>query len=283
MDFVDYRKKLGIGFSDEQKFKLFKTKAFNILSVIGNGYSGSIEYDEYFEFCMETGSQINPRHTDSYAGHDRFADCVKILSSHISTMPEFLSYLVWFANSIHTKKTCGSDWNRKKYVNFISLALNECHIAFDLLEDDGKYFIFPKGAKELDDALVSEPLEWLKKYPKSHKEWIEALKLYADLSDGNPSEVADKFRKALERFFQEFFESEKSLENMKSEYGDFLTSKGVPAEIKNNLEKLLDLYAKYMNNYAKHHDKAGQNVLEYILYQTGNLIRLLITLKQEEK
>ena len=56
---------------------------------------------------------------------------------------------------------------------------------------------------------------------------------------------------------------------MKSEYGDFLTSKGVPAEIKNNLEKILDLYAKYMNNYAKHHDKTGQNVLEYILYASG--------------
>ena len=37
-----------------------------------------------------------------------------------------------------------------------------------------------------------------------------------------------------------------------------------------------------MNNYAKHHNKTSRNVLEYIMYQTGNIIRLLITLKQEE-
>ena len=35
-----------------------------------------------------------------------------------------------------------------------------------------------------------------------------------------------------------------------------------------------------MNNYAKHHDKTSINVLEYIMYQTGNIIRLLITLKK---
>ena len=68
---------------------------------------------------------------------------------------------------------------------------------------------------------------------------------------------------------------------MKSEYGDYLKEKGVPSELSNNFEKLLDLYTKYINNYAKHHDKTSKNVLEYIMYQTGNLIRLLITLKQD--
>lgn len=37
-----------------------------------------------------------------------------------------------------------------------------------------------------------------------------------------------------------------------------------------------------MNGYAKHHDKTELNVLEYLMYQTGNIIRLLITLKQAE-
>ena len=37
-----------------------------------------------------------------------------------------------------------------------------------------------------------------------------------------------------------------------------------------------------MNGYAKHHDKTELNVLEYLMYQTGNIISLLITLKQAE-
>lgn len=74
-----------------------------------------------------------------------------------------------------------------------------------------------KGAKELDDALVSKPLEWLASYTKARTAWVKALKGYSEQTDENASEIADKFRKALEAFFQEFFNSEKSLENYKTE------------------------------------------------------------------
>ena len=66
------------------------------------------------------------------------------------------------------------------------------------------------------------------------------------------------------------------------EYGRYLKSIGVPAEITGNMETLLQAYANFMNGYAKHQDATSMNVLEYIMYQTGNIIRLLITLKQEE-
>lgn len=45
----------------------------------------------------------------------------------------------------------------------------DLYIPFEVLNDEEGYFIFPKGAKELDNALVSQPLEWLKEYPKAHK------------------------------------------------------------------------------------------------------------------
>ena len=67
---------------------------------------------------------------------------------------------------------------------------------------------------------------------------------------------------------------------MKSEYGTYMKEKGVPPEVSNNLETLLQSYTNFMNGYAKHHDKTDKNVLEYIMYQTGNIIRLLITLKK---
>lgn len=149
-------------------------------------------------------------------------------------------------------------------------------------EDGTGVFIFPKGAPELDEALVSAPLEWLNDYPESRKAWIKALNDYADQTDENASDIADKFRKALERFMQEFFGSEKSLENLLPEYGEYLKGHGVPAEISNDFKKLLNGYTDYINNYAKHHDRTSRKVLEYIMYETGNVMRLLITLKQEE-
>lgn len=82
---------------------------------------------------------------------------------------------------------------------------------------------------------------------------------------------------------REFFGMEKNLENLRPVYGNYLKSCGVPSSISNNLETLLQLYTKYMNDHAKHDDRVKLNVLEYILYQTGNIIRLLITLKATEE
>lgn len=271
MKWIDYREKLGIGFSDQVKAKRL---ANMVVTFVCHGTANqNYEPDDYYRFCLMTGIPYTSYYNDATKGLEKLFLGKDLSINHI------ISYYIAFVNS-QTEKPKSQ---RKLLLSIFSNFLDELNIPYEIIHDKDGSFVFPKGAKELDDALVSEPLEWLKKYPKAHKEWIEALKKYADFSADNPSEVADKFRKALERFFQEFFKSEKSLEHMKSEYGDFLTSKGVPAEIKNNLEKILDLYAKYINNYAKHHDKAGQNVLEYILYQTGNLIRLLITLKQEDK
>ncbi len=129
---------------------------------------------------------------------------------------------------------------------------------------------------------MSQPLEWLSQYPSTRKLWIEALKLYADTKN-SPTDIADKFRKSLEDFFQTYFGGSKTLENYKSDYGTKLKENGIPKEIVNNFETLLQAYTNFMNSYAKHHDKTERNILEYIMYQTGNIIRLLITLKKEEK
>ena len=118
---------------------------------------------------------------------------------------------------------------------------------------------------------------------KTRAEFVQALKDYSDLNDDNASDVADKFRKALERFFQEFFGKNGTLENLKKEYGTYMKEKGVPAELSNNLESLLQAYTNFMNGYAKHHSKTNKNLLEYIMYQTGNMIRLLITIKGAER
>lgn len=281
MDWIDYRQKLGIGFNDDAKFQYFKAIIFNVLNIAAqDDYSGCIWSEEYFAFCNTTGISMNVKWGADYYRRDRFEQCLSIIENQ-KTMKGFLSYYIALTNSIKIKKQMEHEWTRSRFADLICNKLAQAHIPFDVFKDNDEYFIFPKGARELDDALVSEPLEWLNNYPQTRKEWNEALKDYSNLTDANASAVADKFRKALERFFQEFFSSTKSLENLKSEYGSFMKSKGVPTEISNNLETLQQSYTNFMNNYAKHHDKTSKNVLEYIMYQTGNIIRLLITLNSE--
>lgn len=276
MDWLDYRDALGIGFSDYDKVRFFMTKIFNLIDDDSDSTRNQISGDEYFRFCNTTGS----KYLQIYPG-DGYSEILKILKANSQSLQNFLAYYIAFVN-------CQEDnqykrMKRENYKNILCNMLYESHISYDLKEDKDGYFVFPRGAKELDDALVSQPLEWLKDYPSARIAWIKVLKDYSDATEETASDVADKFRKALEAFFQEFFGGQKSLENYKSDYGKYLKEQGVPKEISGNFETLLQSYTQYINSYAKHRNATSDKVLEYIMYQTGNIIRLLITLKQEEQ
>lgn len=276
MDYIDYRKKIGIGFNDKEKETYFRHCIFNHLYSIAENNDTEYHDDDLFDFCCNVGIE-----KPEVPYYDSVLFTVFDILRETKSLMDFLSYYIFFVQSIPSENDVKDNLAGKKvYYNLLREMLNKAHIPFEIYEDKDGMFFFPRGAKELDDALVSAPLEWMRDYPKTRKEWIEALKDYSNLSDTNASDVADKFRKALERFFQEFFSSSKSLENMKSEYGTYMKEKGVPPEVSNNLETLLQSYTNFMNGYAKHHDKTDKNVLEYIMYQTGNIIRLLITLKK---
>lgn len=276
MDYIDYRKKIGIGFNDKEKETYFRHCIFNHLYSIAENNDTEYHDDDLFDFCCNVGIE-----KPEVPYYDSVLFTVFDILRETKSLMDFLSYYIFFVQSIPSENDVKDNLAGKKvYYNLLREMLNKAHIPFEIYEDKDGMFFFPRGAKELDDALVSAPLEWLSEYPKTRKEWIDALKDYSNLSDTNTSDVADKFRKALERFFQEFFSSSKSLENMKSEYGTYMKEKGVPPEVSNNLETLLQSYTNFMNGYAKHHDKTDKNVLEYIMYQTGNIIRLLITLKK---
>lgn len=269
MRYVDYREKLGLGFNDEDKTKMLYNKIIEFLKKANNDYT---LLDALFgnEDAVYLFSQMVGENTC----YNDYRDIMNSFYKETS-IAGIISKFIVLVNLSTTE-------GRKFLIDLLKQYLESLNIAYELIKDEDGYFVFPKGAKELDNALVSAPLEWLSSYPNSRKEWISALKDYANLTDDNASDVADKFRKALERFLQEFFGKTKSLENLKSEYGAYLKARGVPSEISNNFETLQKSYTDFMNNYAKHHNKTSRNVLEYIMYQTGNIIRLLITLKQEE-
>lgn len=280
MDWLDYRKKLCIGFNDEQKIKFFYTKIFNVLDGLVYDNCVGLCFQEYFKFCNETGSKMNASITSDYGDYNRFEHCVAILESHKKDINDFISYYIGFVNSIDDENK--TTWKRKNFINLITISLEESHIPYEILtSDDNKYFIFPKGAKELDDALVSEPLEWLKDYPQAHKTYCIALKQYADgiyIRD-----IADNLRKALEAFLQEFLGNTKNLETNKGEICKYLGEQDVDAGVSGLFQPLINAYKNINDRIAKHNDAVDEKLLEFLLYQTGVLIRMVLSVKNSEK
>lgn len=277
MKWVDYREKLGIGFTDSEKLSALINKIKVLFDYLDSEITTrQIIIRDFQLFYSIIGEYIHPH----YSYIDIMGVCYSI--THSDCLSAIISKYVAFIN---TASSCfNTKWIGSYLVDQIKAFLDELNISYELVIDDDGIFIFPKGVPEMDDALVSAPLTWLKDYPNAEKAWSKALRAYSEVKPDTASDVADLFRKALERFFQEFFQTGdgKTLENCKAEYGKYLKDNGVPSEVSNNFETLLQAYTNYMNNYAKHKDEAKINVLEYLMYQTGNIIRLVIMLNQEE-
>ena len=216
MDWLDYREKLGIGFHNSDKANMFMVNFFNFLGLIDSNSDDILNESEYFIFCAMTGSS----HVNGFCNKD----ILLVFNHHKRDFLDFLSFCIALVNSKEKKKTTSIP--RKEIIKFLERNLQDSHIPFEIYYDEKKnYFIFPKGAKELDSALVSEPLEWLKDYPKAHKTFCIALKQY---SEGEYiRDVADNLRKALEEFLQEFLNNTKNLENNKNDICRYLGSKQV--------------------------------------------------------
>ena len=276
MDFLDYREKLGVGFNDDLKYKYFKTKLFNILwSLCEDSHSGYLDYEEYFAFCNLAGTALDTRFTQSYHSADRLRYCINVMERHANSLTEFLPYCMAFINSVKEDKY--GDWKRHNYVALVENMMNESHIPYELLEENGDYFIFPKGVPEFDAALISEPLECLKEYSAAHKTYVTALKQY---SDGiYIRDVADNLRKALEAFLQEFLGNSKNLETNKNEICKYLGAQGVDAGVTGLFQPLINAYKSINDRVAKHNDAVDEKLLEFLLYQTGILIRMVLKVK----
>lgn len=264
MRYVDYREKLGLGFNDSDKTKMLFNKVIEFLKKANNDYSlqewlfgrNDIEY----LFCQEVGESTI---------HDNLYDII-ISFQKEKCIAGIISKFIVLVN-------LGTVEGSKALIDLIKGYLESLNIPYELIEDEDGYFIFPKGAKELDDALVSEPLEWLSEYPKSRKTYMIALKQYADGT--YIRDVADNLRKMLETFLQEFLGNTKNLESNKTEICKYLGGQNVDSGISGLFQPLINAYKNINDRIAKHNDAVDKNLLEFLLYQTGVLIRMVITVK----
>ena len=286
MEWLDYREQLSIGFNDEKKGSMCVSRIQNDLDELFENrqktdneltfLDGIFDYDaiskeEYHMFCQMTGTR--------YGGVLSFPkdEIRKTLESHEEDFHDFLSYYMAFINCL-TDRPKGI--KKQELLNILEKAFAESRLQYSVLKDEGEFFVFPKGAKELDRALVSEPLEWLAEYPLTKSTFVIALKQYQD--GVYIRDTADNLRKALEQFLQEFLGNKKNLENNKIEISRYLGSVGVDGEIAGLFQPLINTYKNINDKYVKHNDLIDNRLLEFLLYQTGILIRMVLVVKQPE-
>jgi hypothetical protein len=266
MKWVDYRERLGVGFNNEAKFKMLS----NVLqNYVDNCLSGCYDEMSHLNYCQMVGEP----YYDYNRPHHHLCDSLK----QCSTMAELISKFIAVYNTCRLVYNGYRTVSKNDILNCLKDALDKLNIGYEVVSDKDGVFVFPKGAEELDAALVSEPLEWLKAYPNTHKTYVIALKQY---SEGiYIRDVADNLRKALESFLQEYLGNTKNLETNKNEICKKLGEKGVDPGVAGLFQPLINAYKNINDRIVKHNDAVDEKLLEFLLYQTGVLIRMVLSVE----
>lgn len=271
MEWLDYREKLGLGFNDKEKEKYFYAIISNELRTIFESGECVISADEYFKFGNMTGTIVKLNGMLNYY-IDEFSEIADILLNRVKSLNEFLAYYIAFLNC--QRNINNRYYSRDNFEDLLTDCLMKAHIQYEVLEDKDGYFVFPAGDPMMDENLVSNVLVWLDKYPGTKKTYVNALKQYADgiyIRD-----AADNLSKALETFLQEFLQNDKNLDNNKGEICKYLTSQGADPSIGGMYKSIISTYKDINDKTVKHNDKIDARLLEFLLYQTGLLIRMVL-------
>lgn len=164
---------------------------------------------------------------------------------------------------------------KKDFLIGIQEAVSITGVPLGIKQTESEIIFYPEGAKLLDEKLINDNLDWLSAHPKSYETFKMSLMEIG--IQGKERNVVDHLRLSLELLLKDIFNNGKSLENQKSDIGNYLKSKNISPEISNLLERVLDYYAKYQNNKAKHDCAVLSSEVEFILYLTGTVMRFLLT------
>lgn len=154
-------------------------------------------------------------------------------------------------------------------------------VDLEIVRRGNKYTLYAAGAKELDAALVDQPLEWLDRYPVVAELFEESLRIILSREASRYKHAVDNLRKAVEELLKILFDNKKSIEKQKPALLTWLASHGVHKESVNMYADWLSRFALFQNDAVKHGSwNWTAEELEYVVYQTGVFIRLMLRLEQ---
>jgi hypothetical protein len=156
---------------------------------------------------------------------------------------------------------------KKELDQSIETALSHAAIDIGVRWKDGMFY--PAGAKELDERLIEEPLQWLINFPNERADYLKALTGYAAKRS---DDVIMNCYLVIEGVARSVLANQKTLENNRE---NLLRTIGLSQEWK----ALLSNFITYANEFKRHASGKRYDVnpveVEGFLYLTGLLVRLI--------
>ena len=136
----------------------------------------------------------------------------------------------------------------------------------------------------LDAGIIDCTLSGLEHYPKAAVHFEKALTVYLSGDTSQYRNLLDDLRFSFEQLLKSIFRNEKSLENQKTCLLSWLKKdKELHKQVVNLYGTLISNYARYQNDAVKHKEDFSIDEVEFMIYLTGNFMRLVIHLANSPK
>ena len=152
--------------------------------------------------------------------------------------------------------------------------------AFRVSTREKQVVVRPNGDPFLDAMIIDCVLEGIEHYPKANKPFSQALSKFLRGEKAHYRNILDDLRFSLEQLLKSLLRNDKSLENQKEMLGAWLKGKGVHVQIRSLYAHLANCFSLYQNNAVKHDEDYSETEVEFMIYLTGTLMRLLLELEQ---
>jgi hypothetical protein len=160
----------------------------------------------------------------------------------------------------------------------ISDILSYSYVNLFITRNETEVILYPKGEKEFDEKIVNEILKFLN--PDSNQHFTESLKFYLEGTDRSFIKSAESLRRTLEEFLRFKLQNNKGLDANIKEIMTLHKRDGKDKQIRNVINNVFDYLDSYFNENSKHQDgDIDENECEYLIYQTGVLLRYINKLK----
>ena len=270
--------------SYEESFSGFRQKIINIFTSINTKRYG--DYNCYFKsideiitaggkftFCQYYSIQIGQKNLiinrlEQETREIEFYRLIEVVFLSLYVREEFLE---------STKEI--KHYLIKKIIDAIEMS--DVNVTVVNIENGIK--LYPKGETKLDEELVNKPLSFLNK--ESNKHFIESLKLYGS-NDFRKS--AESIYHSLEEFLRHILGNHKGFEQNIEILKKQLKENTCQTEIRNLIFKNFNYLKTYINEYARHEnarkkngDSLGEQENEFLIYQTGLLMRYINKIQEK--
>ena len=268
-----------------EKKEEFKTRCLTILdnefykhSPDNGVFNDRIPYinDYCLDISSDLGISTKANTFDNFAHKDLYHYINKLKMDNIQDYKQFLIFLQLSLNYDYK----GYILNEAIALRFAE-AMKLCNINAKILNENGLYEIYPSDIDFLDKPLITDVLNWLNEFPDVKNNFSKALK--TERRKVNYRNIVDDLRLSLELFLKNILNNNKPLEKQKSSIGDYFKNNNVSTEISNMYIVLIDYYAKYNDNHAKHNDCVVEIEIDYLIYLTSSFIRFIIIIEEQKK